>query len=91
MVKLTIQNRQAQIEVPPYAPALLIRELKEAPRDRKKVKNILHNGNLTWEQILKVAAVMRPKSGARDFEGTVKEVVGSAMSVGCTIEKVHPR
>ena len=38
-VKLTIQNRQAQIEVVPSASVLIIKALKEPPRDRKKQKN----------------------------------------------------
>merc|ERR1712054_562851 len=39
-VKLTVQNRQAEITVVPTASALIIKSLKEPPRDRKKVKNI---------------------------------------------------
>lgn len=38
-VQLTIQNRQATISVVPSAASLIIRALKEPPRDRKKVKN----------------------------------------------------
>ena len=38
-VKLTIKNRQAQIEVVPTASALLVRALAEPERDRKKEKN----------------------------------------------------
>lgn len=38
-VKLIVQNRQAQISVVPSAAALIIRALKEPPRDRKKQKN----------------------------------------------------
>lgn len=37
--KLTIQNRQAKIDVVPSAASLIIKELKEPSRDRKKVKN----------------------------------------------------
>lgn len=37
-VKLTVQNRQAKISVVPSAAALVIRALKEPPRDRKKVR-----------------------------------------------------
>ena len=37
--KLTIQNRIAKIDVVPSAAALIIKELKEPPRDRKKVKH----------------------------------------------------
>jgi len=29
---------------------------------------------------------MRPKSLAKDLAGTVKEILGTAQSVGCTIE-----
>ena len=38
-VELTIQNRQAKIAVVPSAAALIIKALKEPPRDRKKQKN----------------------------------------------------
>nr|KAF6374228.1 hypothetical protein mPipKuh1_009461 [Pipistrellus kuhlii] len=39
-VKLTTQNRQAQIEGVPSASALIIKALKEPPRDRKKKKTL---------------------------------------------------
>ncbi|XP_043849353.1 60S ribosomal protein L12-like [Dromiciops gliroides] len=45
-MKLTIQNRQAQIEVVPSASDLIIKALKEPPQDRKKQKIIKHNGNI---------------------------------------------
>ena len=38
-VCLTIQNRQAKVSVVPSASSLVIKALKEPPRDRKKVKN----------------------------------------------------
>ncbi len=38
-VQLTVQNRAATIAVLPSASALVIRALKEPPRDKKKVKN----------------------------------------------------
>lgn len=38
-VKLIIQNRQARVEVVPSAASLVIKALKEPPRDRKKVKH----------------------------------------------------
>ena len=40
-VRLTIQNRQAAVSVVPSASSLVIRALKEPPRDRKKEKNIV--------------------------------------------------
>ena len=38
-IQLTIQNRQAQVSVVPSASSLVIKALKEPPRDRKKDKN----------------------------------------------------
>lgn len=90
-VKLTIQNRQAKIEIKPSATALLIKELKEPVRDRKKVKNIKHNGNLTWDQLMGVARTMRPTSMARTMKGTVKEVLGTCSAIGCTVDNQKPR
>lgn len=89
-MKLTIQNRQATISVIPSAASLIIKALKEPPRDRKKQKNIKHNGNLTFEDILAIANTMRPRSMSRELSGTVKEILGTCQSVGCTIEGRPP-
>merc|ERR1712093_850758 len=76
-VKLTIQNRKAEVSVVPSASSLVIRALKEPPRDRKKVKNVLHNGDIPLEQIYEIAREMRARSLAREFSGTVKEILGT--------------
>jgi large subunit ribosomal protein L12e len=64
--------------------------LKEPYRDRKKVKNITHGGNLPLDEIVKIAQTMRFKSQARKLEGTVREVLGTCFSVGCTVNGQHP-
>ncbi|CAB3382003.1 Hypothetical predicted protein [Cloeon dipterum] len=74
-VQLTIQNRQATISVCPSAASLIIKALKEPPRDRKKVKNVKHSGNLTFDEIVSIAKQMRPRSMARKLSGTVKEIL----------------
>merc|ERR1712110_77812 len=84
-VRLTIQNRQAKVDVVPSAAALIIKALKEPPRDRKKVKNIQHNGNISIDNVYEIARIMAPRSMAREFKGTVKEILGTAVSVGCTV------
>ncbi|EEB12722.1 60S ribosomal protein L12, putative [Pediculus humanus corporis] len=89
-VCLTIQNRQATISVVPSAASLIIKALKEPPRDRKKVKNIKHNGNLSFDEIVQIAKTMRPRSMSRKLEGTVKEILGTCQSVGCTVEGRPP-
>lgn len=71
-VRLTIQNRQAQIDVVPSAASLIIKALKEPPRDRKKVKHVKHNGNLTLDEIIVIAKSMKARSMARKLEGNFK-------------------
>ena len=88
--KLSVQNRQAKVEVVPSAAALIIKALKEPPRDRKKVKNISHSGNVPLEEIYKIARIMRVRSLSKKFEGTVLEMLGTAQSVGCTVEGEDP-
>ena len=147
--RLNVQNRQAKVEVVPSAGALIIKALKEPPRDRKKVKNsewrardataaahrcrlasaqldppsrrivppliaggmrralsiaatahaarasarvlaVVHSGNVPLEEIYKIARVMRPRSLAKKFSGTVLEILGTAQSVGCTVEGEDP-
>lgn len=89
-VRLVVQNRNATVEVVPSASALVIQALKEPPRDRKKTKNIKHNGNLTMEQIIGIARKMKHRSLARKLSGTVKEILGTCQSVGCTIDGGNP-
>merc|ERR1711933_111853 len=90
-VKLTVQNRQAKIEVIPTASSLIIKALKEPPRDRKKVKNIKHAGNLTLDEVVTAAKVMQPRSCAASLSGTVCEILGTAMPIGCTINDRKPK
>lgn len=77
-VCLTIQNRQAAISVIPSAASLIIKALKEPPRDRKKVKNVKHTGNISMDDVISIARTMRPRSMAKKLEGTVKEILGTA-------------
>ena len=87
-IEITVINRQCTVKVLPTAAPLIIEALKEGGRDRKKVKNVQHNGNIKFDDILKIAKTMREakKSMAVNFEGTVKEMLGTAVSLGCTID-----
>ena len=89
-MQLTIQNRQAKISVVPSAASLIIKALKEPPRDRKKVKHVKHNGDISLETVFDIARQMRERSIARKLEGTIKEILGPAQSVGCTIDGDNP-
>lgn len=113
-VQLTIQNRQAQVSVVPSASSLVIKALKEPPRDRKKDKNsmyrtlhywfsrniilikidphtVKHTGNISLDDVIEIARTMRFKSYARELKGTVKEILGTANSVGCTVDGQSPK
>jgi len=90
-VKLVVQNRNAQIEVVPSAASLVVKALNEPERDRKKEKNIKHSGNVSLEQIYEIARTMRSRSMAKTYLVTVKEILGTAVSVGCTVEGENPR
>ncbi|PPD94697.1 hypothetical protein GOBAR_DD08233 [Gossypium barbadense] len=66
-------------------------KLTEPERDRKKTKNIKHNGNISLDDVIEIAKVMRPRSMAKDLKGTVKEILGTCVSVGCTVDGKDPR
>merc|ERR1712060_719068 len=87
----TIQNRAAKVSIEPNASSLLIKELKEPVRDRKKTKNIKHSGNISKDRFLHVVRTMRPKSQAKELKGTAKEILGTAFSMGCSIDGCNPR
>ena len=42
------------------------------------------------DQVIDIAKTMRPRSIARNLTGTVKEILGTAQSVGCTVDGCHP-
>jgi large subunit ribosomal protein L12e len=90
-VRLTIQNRQAAVSVVPTASSLIIRALKEPPRDRKKEKNIKHNKSVSLDEIIDIARTMKFKSFSKDLKGCVKEILGTAFSVGCQVDGKSPR
>ena len=90
-VKLVIQNRQAKVELVPSASSLVIKALNEPPRDRKKgPKDIAHDGDIELDKIIEIARIMRPRSMARELSGTVREILGTAQSVGCTVNDEDP-
>ena len=81
-IEIMVQNRQCHVTVQPAATPLLIKALKEGPRDRKKTKNVLHNGNVKLDDIIDIAKKIRHKSMAKTFTGTVKEVIGTGVPLG---------
>lgn len=89
-VKLFIQNRTPRVEVVPSATALVLKALNEPVRDRKKVKNVKHDGNISLNDVYDIARKMRHRSGSKKFSGTVLEILGTCIAVGCTVEGQKP-
>lgn len=52
--------------------------------------SVKHSGNITFDDIVSIARTMRPRSMARELSGTIKEILGTAQSVGCTIDGRPP-
>merc|ERR1712176_40868 len=73
-----VVNRQATVSMIPSASSLVMKALNEPVRDRKKVKNVKHDGNITLDQVIDIARQMRDRSMARELSGTVKEILGTA-------------
>uniref|UniRef100_A0A7S3PV60 60S ribosomal protein L12 n=1 Tax=Chaetoceros debilis TaxID=122233 RepID=A0A7S3PV60_9STRA len=90
-VKLTVVNRQATVTMIPSSSSLIMKALNEPVRDRKKVKNVTHDGNLTLDQVIEIARAMRDRSCAKELSGTVKEMLGTCNSIGCTVNGDSPR
>ncbi|XP_015072645.1 60S ribosomal protein L12-like [Solanum pennellii] len=81
----------SKVSVVPFAAALVIMALKEPKRDRKKTKNINHNGNISLDVIIEIAKVMHPRSMAKDLSETVKEILGTCVFVGYTVDGKDPK
>lgn len=90
-VKLTVINRQATVEMVPASSSLVMRALDEPVRNRKEEKNVVHDGNITLDQVIEIARTMRERSLARELSGTVREILGTCFSIGCTVNGEHPR
>jgi large subunit ribosomal protein L12e len=86
-VEVMVMNRVCTVSVLPSASALIMKGLKEPPRDRKKVKNVVHNGNLTLDQVLGIAKTMAHRTYAKTFGAGVREILGTCSSIGCTVDK----
>jgi len=75
----------------PSSSSLVMKALDEPVRDRKKEKNVVHNGNLTLDAVIEIARQMRERSMAKKLSGTVKEILGTCNSIGCTVNEESPR
>ena len=93
-VEIHAQNRNATIHVKPGTSAYIVKEMGgNVARDRKKEKLPARTGNITFDKVTKIAKIMEDegKSQSKEFVGTVKQVLGTCLSVGCTVDGQSPK
>lgn len=91
-VKVIVDPDTKQFEVTigtPTTPALIVSELKI--EKGSGTPNTAKVGNLTMEQIIRVAKIKRPELLAKTLKLAAKEVLGSCVSMGVTVENKDPR
>jgi large subunit ribosomal protein L11 len=91
-VKITvdIDTKEFEVEVgTPPTVALIIRELgAEKGSGNPKAEKI---GNLTMEQVKKIAKIKLGQSYAKTLKSAALEVLGTCVSMGVTVEEKDPK
>jgi large subunit ribosomal protein L11 len=91
-VKITVDTETKKFEVTvgtPTTSALIVSELKiEKGSSTPKTEKV---GNLTMEQVVRIAKIKRGEVLAKTLKGAVKEILGSCVSMGVTVEGKDPK
>lgn len=91
-VKVTVDPENKEFEVSvgtPTTSALIVSELKiEKGSGTPSTEKV---GNLTMEQVVRIVKLKRPKLLAKTLKAAAKEVLGSCVSLGVTVEGKDPR
>jgi len=90
-VKVTVDPETKEFEVnigTPTTSALIVRELKiEKGSGTPNTEKV---GNLTMEQVVRISKLKRPELLAKTLKAAAKEVLGSCVSMGVTVEGKDP-
>mmetsp|Transcript_4839 Transcript_4839/g.9619 ORF Transcript_4839/g.9619 Transcript_4839/m.9619 type:complete len:103 (-) Transcript_4839:1715-2023(-) len=74
-----------RIKIVPSAASLIRRELLKN-KDTKYPKK-----NITYKQLVKISKSLIPRSYSRDFEGTIKQVLGTCASMKVSIDCIKAK
>ena len=91
-VKISVNTENKEFEVTvgtPTASALLVSELGVTKGSSNP--NTEKVGDLSLEQVVKIANMKSVDVLARDLKAAVKEILGTAVSMGITVEGKDPR
>ena len=79
---------EIQVGVPPTS-ALIKKELGLEKGSKNPGKEFV--GNLSFEQLVKIARIKRAQSLSYTLKGAVKEVLGTCVSMGITVDGKNPK
>ena len=91
-VKVSVDTEEKTFEVSvgtPTASALIVAELKV--EKGSGTPNSVKVGNLTMEQIVRIAKIKRAELLAKTLTGAAKELLGTCVSMGATVEGKDPQ
>jgi large subunit ribosomal protein L11 len=91
-VQITVDVETKEFEVnvgTPTTSALIASEL--GVEKGSGTPNTEKVGNLSMQQVMKIAEVKHSELLARDLNSAVKEILGSCVSMGVTVEEKDPR
>jgi large subunit ribosomal protein L11 len=89
-VTVDIENKTFEIALgTPTASALIVSELKI--EKGSGTPNTAKVGNLSMEQVVRIAKIKRPELLAPTLKSAAKEMLGTCVSMGVTVEGKDPR
>jgi large subunit ribosomal protein L11 len=91
-VKVSVDPETKAFEVSvgtPTASALIVSELKV--EKGSGTPNTQKVGNLSIDQVIRIAKIKHPELLARTLKGAAKEILGGCVSMGVTVEGKDPR
>ena len=89
-VAVDVENKEFEVSVgTPTASALVVSELKI--EKGSGTPNTAKGGNLGMDQVVRIAKIKRSELLSRTLKSAAKEVLGSCISMGVTVEGKDPR
>lgn len=89
-VVVDVETKEFEVEIgTPTTSALVVKELGiQKGSGNPKTEKV---GNLTMEQVARIAAMKMPSSYANSVKTAAKEVMGTCVSLGITVDGRDPR
>jgi large subunit ribosomal protein L11 len=89
-VAVDVENKTFEVSVgTPTASALIVSELKI--EKGSGTPNTVKVGDLTMEQVVRIAKIKRSELLAQTLKSAAKEMLGTCVSIGVTVEGKDPR